>query len=169
MNRNPAPRERLTLRLTVSPPDRYTRYMAQTYLIFDFGADEETAQKARHRIDGWKQAFHLDRKMLVRFEREAPEPADTSKTDGKAAEKSKKTAETADAAKSGAGQVRVLVRLDFSDHEKLSHQRWLDRIPADEAFKAAKHEVIGHGDASFEAVAKRFEELESQPTPPRAR
>jgi hypothetical protein len=146
--------------------------MAQTYLIFDFGTDEEAAQKARHRIDGWKQAFHLDRKMLVRFEREAAEPADTSKTDGKAANKSKKaaeTAETADAAKSDAGQVRVFVRLDFSDHEKLSHQRWLDRIPADEAFKAAKNEVIPHSGANFEATAKRFEELESAPAPPRAR
>jgi len=39
--------------LTVSPPDRYTRYMAQTFLIFDFGTDEEAAQKARHRIEGW--------------------------------------------------------------------------------------------------------------------
>jgi hypothetical protein len=144
--------------------------MAQTYLIFDFGTDEEAAQKARHRIDGWKQAFHLDRKMLVRFEREAPEPADASKGDGKAAAKSKKVAETAEtAAKSDAGQVRMLVRLDFSDHEKLSNQRWLDRIPADDAFKAAKHEVIGHSDGKFEATAKRFEELESEVTPPRAR
>jgi hypothetical protein len=143
--------------------------MAQTYLIFDFGTDEEAAQKARHRTDGWKQAFHLDRKMLVRFEREAPEPADASKTDGKAAKKSKKAAETAETADAAGGQVRVLVRLDFSDHEKLSHQRWIDRSPADDAFKAAKHEVIAHSDANFETTAKRFEELESEPTPPRAR
>jgi len=142
--------------------------MAQTFLIFDFGTDEEAAQKARHRIDGWKQAFHLDRKMLVRFEREAAGPADasiTDATDAKASAKTKKSAETAAAP----DEVHLLVRLDFSDHEKLSHQRWLERIPTDEAFKSAKHEIIGHNDGNFEATTKRFEELESEAAPPRAR
>ncbi|MGC1186066.1 MAG: hypothetical protein WA871_01625 [Candidatus Acidiferrales bacterium] len=142
--------------------------MAQTFLIFDFGTDEEAAQKARHRIDGWKQGFRLDRKLLVRFEREAPEPAETAKSDAKSHAKAKKDDE---AAKTSGGDDRIclLVRLDFSDHEKLSHQRWLERIPGEEPFAAAKPEIVKHGDQNFDATAKRFEALEAQPGPPRSR
>jgi hypothetical protein len=146
--------------------------MAQTFFIFDFGTDEEAAQKARHRIEGWKQAFKLDRKMLVRFEREGSEPDDAEKGAGKQHAKTKKNAEAGKSAGASAGsegRVRLLVRLDFSDHEKLSHQRWLDRIPTEEIFSGAKREVVPHGDKNFEATAARFEALEAQPGPPRAR
>jgi len=61
------------------------------------------------------------------------------------------------------------VRLDFSEHEKLSHQRWIDRHPGEEVFAAAKPEIVAHGHADFDATAKRFEALEAQPGPPRAR
>jgi hypothetical protein len=142
--------------------------MAQTFLIFDFGTDEESAQKARHRIEGWKQAFKLDRKMLVRFEREAQEPVEEAKS-GKAHSKAKKDAAVAKTSDADAARVRLLVRLDFSDHEKLSHQRWLDRIPTEEIFAASKPEVVARGDQHFDATASRFEALEAQPGPPRAR
>jgi hypothetical protein len=156
--------------LTLSSPDRYTRRMAQTFFIFDFGTDEEAAQKARHRIEGWKQAFKLDRKMLVRFEREDSQPADAEKSAAKPHTKTKKHAEAGKSAGAGeAARVLLLVRLDFSDHEKLSHQRWLDRIPTEEIFAPSKSEVVAHGDKSFEATAARFEALEAQPGPPRAR
>ena len=46
--------------------------MAQSILIFDFGTNEEAAQQARHKVDGWKQAFRLGDKMLLKFEREEP-------------------------------------------------------------------------------------------------
>jgi hypothetical protein len=174
--RNPAPRATLAAprALTPSPLARYTRRMPQTFLIFDFGADEEAAQKARHRIEGWKQGFRLDRKMLVRFEREAAEPAKpaeaASNTGGKPAPKSEKHAESAAETSHGPGaRVRLLVRLDFSEHEKLSRQRWLDRIPGEEPFSAAKPEIVASGDANFDATATRFEALEAQPGPPRAR
>lgn len=160
--------------LTPSPPARYTRRMAQTFLIFDFGADEEAAQKARLRIEGWKQGFRLDRKMLVRFEREAAEPAEpveaASKSAARPDPKSKKHAEPAKkSSEQESARVRLLVRLDFSEHEKLSHQRWIDRIPGEEVFAAAKPEIVAHGHADFDATAKRFEALEAQPGPPRAR
>jgi hypothetical protein len=142
--------------------------MAQTFLIFDFGTDEEAAQKARHRIEGWKQAFKLDRKMLVRFERETLEPAEAEKS-GKAHSKAKKDGGSAKKSDAGAARLRLLVRLDFSDHEKLSHQRWLDRIPTEEVFAASKPEVVARGDKHFDATASRFEALEAQPGPPRAR
>ncbi len=138
-------------------------------MIFDFGTDEETAQKARHRIEGWKQGFRLDRKLLVRFEREAPEPADAEKSAAKADPKARKDAAPEKKSDEGDVRVRLLVRLDFSEHEKLSHQRWLDRIPVEEPFAAAKPEIISHGNKDFEATAKRFEALEAQPGPPRAR
>jgi hypothetical protein len=145
--------------------------MAQTFLIFDFGADEEAAQKARHRIEGWKQGFRLDRKLLVRFERETPEPAAESKSAGNAHShsKAKKAADPEKAAAGEAERIFLLVRLDFSEHEKLSHQRWIDRIPGEEPFAAAKPEIVAHGDKHFDATAKRFEALEAQPAPPRAR
>src|SRR6202049_4378134 len=48
--------------------------MAHSFLIFDFGGNEDAAQQARHRIDGWKQGFRLDKKLQVKFERNEPEP-----------------------------------------------------------------------------------------------
>jgi hypothetical protein len=59
-----------------------------------------------------------------------------------------------------AGRVQLLLRLDFSDHEKLSHQRWLDRIPNEEPFKSAKGETIRTGDPEFPKTAERFEALD---------
>jgi hypothetical protein len=40
-------------------------FMAHSFLIFDFGGNEDAAQQARHRIDGWKQGFRLDKKLQV--------------------------------------------------------------------------------------------------------
>ena len=119
--------------------------MAQSYLVFDFGTDEAAAQQARHRIESWKQAFRLDKKILLKFERK-----ESSESDGGKARKKEAPA---------AGHVRLLVRLDFSDHEKLSHQRWLERIPSEEPFKAVKGEAIRPGEAAFEKTAELFDSL----------
>jgi len=109
--------------------------MAQSYLIFDFGANEEAAQQARHRIEGWKQAFRLGDKMQLKFERVSPEKTN------------------------GSEKVRLIVRLDFSDHEKLSHQRWLDRLPSEEPFKSASPQVVRSGDADYSATTELFDSL----------
>ncbi|HXA56731.1 MAG TPA: hypothetical protein VNU84_04805 [Candidatus Acidoferrum sp.] len=142
--------------------------MAQTIMIFDFGTNEEAAQQARHKIEGWKQGFRLGDKMTVKFEREdTAAAADTE--DAEAEEESRQAKKSA--AKKGpakkakekensGGRVRLLVRLGFSDHEKLSQQRWLDRIPAEEPFKTAKGETIRHGDPEFAKSAERFESLD---------
>jgi hypothetical protein len=106
--------------------------MAQTYILLDFGSDEEAAQRARHTVDGWRQGFRLDKKLLLKFERE----------------------------EEGKSHIRLLLRLDFSDHEKLSYQRWLERIPGEEHFKAAHPKVIGPDDTEFAATAERFEGLD---------
>jgi hypothetical protein len=133
--------------------------MAHDFLIFDFGTNEEVAQQARHKVEGWTQGFRLGKKMLLKFEREA---ADDSQESGKAAAKAaaskKKSATKSDAAEPSAN-VRVLVRLDFSDHEKLSLQRWLDRIPAEEPFKSAKTEIIRQGQPGFTETAELFDSL----------
>lgn len=55
--------------------------------------------------------------------------------------------------------VRVIVRLDFSDHEKLSLQRWLDRIPTEEPFKSVEATVIRQGDPEFGKTSALFETL----------
>jgi len=121
--------------------------MAQSYLIFDFGGNEDAAQQARHRVDGWKQAFRLGRKLELRFERQAP-------------------AEAADAA--NPLHLRLLVRLDFSDHEKLSHTRWLERIPAEAPFKGVPVEIVRPRDASYEKTTALFDSLAEQaPSPTR--
>ena len=52
---------------------KQTRLMAHIYMTFDFGTDEEKAQQARHKLDGWKQAFRLDKKLLYKFDRTTPE------------------------------------------------------------------------------------------------
>jgi hypothetical protein len=135
--------------------------MAHDFLIFDFGTNEEVAQQARHKVEGWTQGFRLGKKMLLKFEREAVDVASESEpeTDGKKPSASKKkSASKSDAAESSA-KVRVLVRLDFSDHEKLSHQRWLDRIPTEEPFKSAKAEIIRQGQPGFAEAAELFDSL----------
>src|ERR1700722_17354549 len=108
---------------------RYKRAMAQSILIYDFGTNEEAAQQARHKVEGWKQGFRLGNKMLLKFEREDPTEVEDAEDEPKHGEgKSKKKSAKKDN-EEPAGKVRLLVRLDFSDHEKITHQRWLDRIP----------------------------------------
>jgi hypothetical protein len=53
----------------------------------------------------------------------------------------------------------LLVRLYFSPHEKLSEQRWLARIPAEEPFKSASPKVIHQNDPEFEATDEQFEAI----------
>ncbi len=140
--------------------------MAHSFLVFDFGTDEELAQQARQRLEGWKQAFRLDRKLLMKFERSSPpggvdaKGEATGETEG--AKKSKK-GEKADKAEQGekaeAERIQLLVRLDFSDHEKLSHHRWLERIPTETPFKDAQPRIVRQGEADFDAISKRFDEL----------
>jgi hypothetical protein len=150
--------------------------MAQSFLIFDFGADEAAAQQARHRIEGWKQAFRLDKKILLKFDRKeeevkqdsSPESAPKApKRNPKAKASSKKENKAAGDAEQKGGEeptassdICLLVRLDFSDHEKLSHHRWLDRIPAEEPFKAAKSKIVRSGDPEHSATAERFDSLD---------
>jgi hypothetical protein len=110
--------------------------MAESYLIFDFGANEQAAQRARHRIESWKQAFRLGEKMQLKFERRPPEKDDGGET------------------------IRLIVRLDFSDHEKLSHQRWLERIPGEEPFNDAAAQVIRSGDPAYRATSELFDSLD---------
>ena len=64
--------------------------MHNSFLIFDFGSDEKAVQQARHKLESWKQAFRLDKKLLYKFEREEP-PAGAAPADAaeeKAAPKS---------------------------------------------------------------------------------
>ena len=122
--------------------------MAQSFLIFDFGSNEEAAQQARHRIEGWKQAFRLDKKLLLKFDREEQEDKKQGKSKGKGENGSESQ------------RIVLIVRLDFSDHEKLSQQRWLDRIPSEAPFKEAHPKLVRHGDDEFEPTTKRFEDLE---------
>jgi len=136
--------------------------MAHIYMQFDFGKDEEKAQVARHKLETWKQAFRLDKKLLYKFERSGdgtpseepfaakPDPAKAEKSKGKS--KGKATATISE-------NVKLLLRLAFSSHEKLSEQRWVQRIPTEEPFQAAAPVVLKNGDARFAEVEKQFEEL----------
>src|ERR1700732_29203 len=62
---------------------RYRRYMPSSYLIFDFGEDEQNAQQARHKVEGWKQGFRLGDKLAFKFEREQGDPDEDEDGDGK--------------------------------------------------------------------------------------
>jgi hypothetical protein len=135
--------------------------MAHDFLIFDFGSNEEVAQQARHKVEGWTQGFRLGKKMLLKFEREAADGSSEpeSETDAKKPSAAKKKSAAKSDGAEPSSKVRVLVRLDFSDHEKLSHQRWLDRIPTEEPFKSAKAEIIRQGQPGFSEAAELFDSL----------
>jgi len=142
--------------------------MAQTYLLFDFGPDEEKVQQARHKLEGWKQAFRLDKKLQYKLEREQPAAAESEgKADGPKTEKakpvkakSKAKAQSGDSAGENDGDVKLFIRLYFSGHEKLSEQRWIDRIPAEEPFKSASPKVVRESEPGFADVLKQFDTLE---------
>jgi hypothetical protein len=128
--------------------------MAQTFLVFEFGTNEESAQQARHRVEGWKQGFRLGKKLELQFDRVAAEGQKTGKDQTK---KKAGTAASKEEEESSGEQIRVIIRLDFSDHEKLSLQRWLDRIPTEEPFKSVKSQIIRPGEKDFEKTAELFE------------
>jgi hypothetical protein len=156
--------------------------MAHTYMLFDFGTEEEKAQLARHKLEGWKQAFRLDKKLQYKLDRGETEEKEGAEPAAKAAEapKPEKPKATAKAGKSKAkqksahaqvdqpakdavptnGKVSLVVRLYFSGHEKLTEQRWLDRIPTEEPFKEASPRVVRQNEPQFEEVAKQFDSLE---------
>jgi len=175
-NANSCSRSQLDLSCRASQ----TQNMAHSYIRLDFGTDEEKAQQARHKLDGWRQAFRLDKKLQYKLDRpdsapvetiSKPEPAAKAappeKSKGRAPEKTKAKEVSGKssapppekAAAAANGKVSLLVRLYFSSHEKLSEQRWLDRIPSEEPFKSASPKVIHHGDAEFETTDKQFETL----------
>jgi len=148
-----------------------TSDMAQTYLLFDLGSNEETVQQARHKLESWKQAFRLDKKLQYKLEREQPaasgetaEEAESDKTEkpkpARAKSKSKPKAKSGETPHEDSGPVKLLVRLYFSGHEKLSEQRWLDRIPAEEPFKSASPKIIRENEPNFADILKQFDTLE---------
>ena len=147
--------------------------MAQTYLLFDLGSDEEKVQQARHKLESWKQAFRLDKKLQYKLEREGSaglgsaeaksetkeEPAKTEKA--KAAKgKAKSKPKSAAAESENHGPVKLFVRLYFSGHEKLSEQRWIDRIPTEEPFKGSSPKIVREGEPTFDEILKQFDTLE---------
>ena len=146
--------------------------MAQTYLLFELGSDEETVQQARHKLESWKQAFRLDKKLQYKLEREQsatpgaagakPEPKTekpkAAKTKSKP--KSKSKGDEPESESENSGPVKLFVRLYFSGHEKLSEQRWLDRIPAEEPFKSASPKIVRESEPGFAEILKQFDTLE---------
>lgn len=123
--------------------------MAKAFLLFDFGSDEDAAQKARHRVEAWKQAFRLGNKVQFKVER-ADSAADRAEDSDKSGSKSKKKNEP----------IRMLVQLDFSPHEKHLFQTWLARIPSEEPFSSIKPETIQRGAANFEETSELFDSLD---------
>ena len=153
------------------------------YIRFDFGTDEEKAQQARHKLDGWRQAFRLDKRVQYKMDRpesagtgDGSKPAPSEKPAGAKTAKERPAAKTAAKAGSKSAEskgakaeaekpdatndkVGLLVRLYFSPHEKLSEQRWLARIPAEEPFKSASPKVIHQNDPEFQATDEQFESI----------
>jgi len=100
--------------------------------------------------------------MLLKFDRdESNEEEEDGGETAKGSKAKKKPATNAGkSAKDAAdGRIRLFVRLDFSDHEKLSHQRWLDRIPSEEPFKSVESEIIRPGESDFEDTEEHFNSL----------
>ena len=162
--------------MTWSRGGTQTAGMAHIYMMFDFATDEEKLQQARHKLEGWKQAFRLDKKLLYKMERveAAAGEGDGSAVKTDKAEKSAKQENTGKPVKAkgkakaateekkpeASGDVKLLVRLAFSGHEKLSEQRWVERIPVEVPFQGASPRVVKSGEVGFEDVEKKFEELD---------
>jgi len=150
--------------------------MSYSFLIFDFGGNEDAAQQARHRIEGWRQGFRLDKKLQLKFQRkdleakqdtpnDPPPKAPKGSSKAKPASKAKAKPAGEGERKSGsspaaASEIRMIVRLDFSDHEKLSRQRWLERIPTEEPFKTAKPKVVRPGGPEFATTEDLYDSLD---------
>jgi hypothetical protein len=150
--------------------------MAHIYMTFDFGTDEEKAQQARHKLDGWKQAFRLDKKLLYKFERATPEGGGATAAEAAPAKKDEKPKKGGKAAKSAAkakphkeeaeaavampaGPVKLHLRLAFSGHEKMTEERWLKRIPTEEPFKEVAPETVKPSDTQFAEIEGKFDGL----------
>jgi hypothetical protein len=145
---------------------------------FDFGTDEEKAQDACHKLDVWRQTARLDKKLLYKLDREedseteasaAPENGEKPPKSEKAKPKGKKKAsdESSEKPPAANGKVSLYVRLYFSTHEKLSEQRWLDRIPAEEPFQSASLKIIRKDDAEFDEAVERFSDQDRGSKPSR--
>jgi hypothetical protein len=138
----------------------HTANMAHIYLVFDF-ASEEKAQLARHKLETWKQAFRLDKRLVYKFERIEPAADEENHEQHDKEEKSHKKSEGKGKAKHAEPEpsVKMLVRLAFSGHEKITEQRLLDRIPTEETLQGTSAKTVKPGDAGFEETEKLFEEL----------
>jgi len=133
-------------------------------------------------LDGWKQAFRLDKKLLYKFERPSPEDDGTAPAEAAPAKKEPhKTGKPAKGTKGGqaagarakaqkeekpaaaetpTGPVKLHLRLAFSGHEKMTEERWLKRIPTEEPFKEAASEIVKPSDGTFAEMEGKFEALE---------
>src|SRR6266436_6927736 len=171
MSRNCATKPALAAHraLTCRRPASQTSVMAHTYLLFDFGPDEEKVQQARHKLESWKQAFRLDKKLQYKLEREqsaAPDAAETKSEPANldkpkpAKTKSKSKPKSGESESENSGPVKLFVRLYFSGHEKLSEQRCIDRIPTEEPFKSASPRTVRESEPAFADVLKQFDTLE---------
>ena len=156
-----------------------TENMAHIYMSFDFGTDEEKAQLARHKLEMWKQAFRLDKKLLYKFERQGPDPRAAALVAEEKVEKPASTEKAAKAAKGAKGKaaakaepvaekkaatpaspVKLHLRLGFSGHEKMTEERLVKRIPGEEPFKDASPEVMRQGERGFDETAAVFDALD---------
>jgi hypothetical protein len=155
------------------------KVMAQSYLIFDFGSNEEAAEQARRTIERWKQAFRLGKKVMMKFDRSSPDDGGGSRVEAGSGQNAgaseqpgqqeagaphdRDTSDGSNADQTTADQITLIVRLEFSDHERLSHQRWLARIPAEQPFKDAHPKAIASGDPEFATVVEQFQGGASRP------
>jgi hypothetical protein len=151
--------------------------MAHIYFSFDFGSDEEKAQQARHKLEMWKQAFRLDKKMLYKFERESDEEASSedgarnlpeaekpvkkgkNSKAGKPKSHSKKTAGVGES-EAPSGKVKLYLRLAFSGHEKMTEERLLKKFPVEEPFNEMSPKAVKDGEAGFGELQSKFEALD---------
>src|SRR5262249_26908948 len=153
---------------------KQTEKMAHIYLTFDFGRDEEKAQQARHKLDAWKQAFRLDKKMQGKFDRkedgaaqavtaaapvakEKPAKAPAAKgAKAKAKAEANTEPEPAKLASSNA-EIKLILLLALSNHEKLTEQRLLKRISTEEPFASASPKTVREADTGFTELDSRFQ------------
>jgi len=127
--------------------------------MFDFGNDEEAAQRARHQLEAWRQAFRPGNKVEFKIERRSGEQ---KAKEGAAASESRKKGGRAEA-ETSAGRderLRLIVRLDFSAHEKHLYRTWLERIQHERELQTAERQAVERGGEPFEEISELFRSLD---------
>lgn len=115
--------------------------MFQSYLIFRFASEAHELRRARQQLESWRQAFRLGTRLQFKI--------DVNRVQTETQPGSEPTPPSS-------GDVELLVRLEFSPHERRSFERWVERLRREEPFRSALIRELDGRQPSFAEMEERF-------------